>query len=101
MQLAMWSPPPMPTLMSAAEHSRDLLNTQSAREHAPTCDTTRGRPPLASSGTNVAQSAAPLLPPTVIAYAWHSWWSLYEHALTVHSLTAGISVVVIGRLLSA
>jgi hypothetical protein len=62
--------------------------------HAPTWDTYFGSPPLADSGTNVPQSAAPFEPLTVIANAWHPSWSLYEHALTVHSLTAGISVVV-------
>jgi hypothetical protein len=41
----------------------------------------------------VAQSALPLCPVTLIAYAWHPPW-LYEQLFTVHSLTCGISMVV-------
>ncbi len=41
-------------------------------------------------GMNVPQSAVPFEPPTLMAKAWHPSW-LYEQALTLHSLTRGIS----------
>jgi hypothetical protein len=66
---------------------------QSLREQAPTWAIALGRPPLRANGMNVAQSALPFSPLTVIANAWQPSW-LYEQPVTVHSLTAGIAMVV-------
>src|SRR5437764_14391378 len=94
MQFVAFPPSPGATRTPpGAVHSRSRLCVQSLREQAPTWATAIGRPPLRASGMKVAQSAWPFSPLTVIAKAWHPSW-LYEHPVTVHSLTAGMTVAV-------
>src|SRR6476620_6973402 len=59
----------------------------SARWHAPTPARTFGRPPCTPVSMNVAQEAWSVVPPTVMASALHSEWSLKEQLVTLQSAT--------------